>query len=122
MSKNALNWFEIPVSNMDRAVRFYEGVLGIALKRGDDGGRPMAVFPAPEPAVAGALVADPHRKPTGEGSLVYLDATEKLDACLARVSGAGGEVVLPSTSIGANGFIGLIRDPEGNVVGLHSYR
>jgi hypothetical protein len=118
--KSAINWFEIPVRDMDRAVRFYGGVLGIEFKREEFGGREIAVFPAEDPGVGGALVAEKHRQPSMDGALVYLDATGQLDACLARVVPAGGEIILPRTSVGDPGFIALVRDPEGNCVGLHS--
>ena len=58
--------------------------------------------------------------PGGSSSVVYLDAEGKLDACLERVAGAGGEVVRKKMAIGPAGFIALLRDSEGNTVGLHS--
>ncbi len=118
--KSAINWFEISVSNMDRAVKFYSTVLAVEFKREDFGGRDMAVFPAEDPGVGGALLADPQRKPSMDGVLVYLDATGKLDACLTRVIPAGGEILLPRTSVGDPGFIAIVRDSEGNCVGLHA--
>jgi predicted enzyme related to lactoylglutathione lyase len=83
----------------------------------------MALFAsAVEDGVGGALVQQKGRQPTESGALVYLDADGKLDASLARVEAAGGRVVMPRTDIGAPGFIALIRDTEGNVVGLHTER
>jgi predicted enzyme related to lactoylglutathione lyase len=119
---NAIHWFEIFVSDLDRAVRFYEKTLGIELRREDFAGKPMAVFATAETGVGGALVRDGERTSGAAGTLIYLDATGKLDACLARVSAAGGAVVLPRTDIGDPGFIATIRDTEGNLVGLHSER
>ena len=118
--KNALNWFEIPVANLDRACGFYEKVLAVSLRRETFFGVPTALFPHQEPGVGGALVRDDQRPVATGGSLVYIDATAKLDACLARVSGAGGAVLQPRTAIGQAGFIALLRDSEGNTVGLHS--
>lgn len=118
--KNAINWFEIFVNELDRACVFYEGVLGIRLRREDFLGTPMAIFPMADGGVGGALVRDASHPVDGGGSVVYFDATGKLDACLDRVSGAGGAVVQARTSIGPAGFIALVRDSEGNTVGLHS--
>lgn len=118
--KNAINWFEIPVANMDRAARFYASVLELELKLEVFGGLTMALFRAEDPGVGGALVADPRRRPSADGALVYLDATGKLDASLARVAAAGGEVVVPRMAIGDPGFIAIVRDSEGNLVGLHA--
>jgi len=118
--KNVINWFEIFVNELDRACAFYEKVLGVRLRREDFLGKPMAIFPKDEGGVGGALVRDTGHAVGGDACVVYLDATGKLDACLDRVSGARGAVVLPRTSIGPAGFIALLRDTEGNIVGLHS--
>jgi predicted enzyme related to lactoylglutathione lyase len=119
--KNALNWFELFVADLDRATRFYETLLGISLKRENFNSTPMAVFPY-DGGVGGALVKNTQRKPSADGGLVYLDATDKLDACVERTRKAGGEVVLGRTAIGEHGFIAMVRDSEGNVIGLHSMR
>ena len=118
-----IHWFEIFVTDIDRAVRFYQTVLNIELRRENEAGRPMAIFAsAVEEGVGGCLVRQPGREPTDQGVLIYLDATGKLDACLARVERAGGTVVQPKTDIGPPGHIALLRDTEGNLVGLHSER
>jgi predicted enzyme related to lactoylglutathione lyase len=117
-----IHWFEIFVADMERAVRFYQTTLGIELRREEFTGKPMAIFSGPREGAGGALVRDPARAPGDVGTLVYLDADGKLDACLARVARAGGAILLPKTDIGEPGFIALVRDTEGNSVGLHSER
>jgi predicted enzyme related to lactoylglutathione lyase len=97
-------------------------VLGIELRRATEDGRPMAIFKSAKEAVGGALVRQQGREPTENGALVYLDANGKLEASLARVERAGGKVVMPKTDIGDPGFIALVHDTEGNLVGLHSER
>jgi len=119
---NALTWFEIPTQDLDRAVRFYETVLGVHLKREVFGGVPHAIFPAGDSDASGALIQDGHRKPSAEGTLIYLDAAGKLDDCVERLRGAGGTLMLPKTDIGDPGFIAVFRDSEGNSVALHSPR
>src|SRR5262245_18338814 len=105
MSDLAIHWFEIFVTDTDRAVRFYQTVLKIELRRTSEGGRPIAIFAsAAHQGVGGALVRQPGREPINQGVLVYLDANGKLDACLARVEHAGGTVVQPKTDIGPPGF------------------
>jgi predicted enzyme related to lactoylglutathione lyase len=122
MSQHAIHWFEIFVSDFDRAVRFYETMLGIELTRANEDGRPMAIFKSAKEAVGGALVRQNGREPTETGALVYLDANGKLEASLARVERAGGKIVMSKTDIGDPGFIALVRDSEGNLVGLHTER
>jgi predicted enzyme related to lactoylglutathione lyase len=119
---NAINWFEIPAHDLDRATLFYETVLGVALKREIFGGEPIAIFAAPDPSVGGAIVARKKQAPGAGGTRVYVAADGKIDACLARVAKAGGQVLLPKTDIGEPGFIAMIEDTEGNVVGLNAGR
>jgi predicted enzyme related to lactoylglutathione lyase len=121
MHKNAINWFEIPVVDLDRATQFYEKMLDRKLKREVFGSMPMAVFEAEQQNVGGALVYDTRRKPSADGPLVYLD-TPELDATVGRAKKQGSEVLMEKTDIGEPGFIALIRDSEGNVVGLHQAR
>jgi predicted enzyme related to lactoylglutathione lyase len=116
--RNALNWFELFVTDLKRAQAFYEKTLGISLRFEEFGELPMAIFA--EEGVAGALVKHPTRKPSADGALPYLNCNGKLDACLARVEQAGGKVVMPKTDIGDPGFIALVVDTEGNTVGLHT--
>jgi uncharacterized protein len=122
MQSNAINWFEIFVDDLDRASRFYQTTLGIELNRVIFGGLSQALFPAERGGVGGALVRDPKRPGGGAGTLVYLNANGKLEAALERVAAAGGSVRLAKTDIGDPGFIALIQDTEGNVIGLHSRR
>ena len=117
--KNAINWFEIPVHDMDRAVASYETLLGAKFRRDKMGDLPYAVFAYAEPGVSGALVQDPKRVPGG-GTLVYLNAEGELDAILARAEAAKVKVVLPKISVGEAGFIAIFVDTEGNRVGLNS--
>lgn len=114
-----VNWFEIPTANLDRAVKFYERMLGIRLKLETFHGTPQAILLGDANEGSGSLIADPRRKPTAEGTLVYLNAKKDLDGCLERAVAAGGRIVLPKTSIGDPGHIAIVADTEGNHVALH---
>jgi uncharacterized protein len=119
---NVIDWFEIPTIDLNRAVRFYETVLGVPLQPEVFGSIRMAGFPCTAGAAGGALVQDALRKPSAEGVLVYLNAQGQLDACLERVTKAGGAVLRAKLNIGDPGFIAIFRDTEGNAVGLHQER
>ena len=120
---NALTWFEIPTTDLERAVKFYETVLGITLKQEVFGGTPMAIFPAGvQDSQRGAGARRRGARPPRAATLIYLDAAGKLDACLSRVTGAGGSVVSGRTDIGDPGYVAVLRDTEGNLVALHSPR
>ncbi len=120
--KTPITWFELPTTDLARARRFYETVLSVSLHEEVFGGMPMALFPYEQGGVGGALIQDGRTAPSRDGAVVYLDTRGELDACLARVAGAGGKVLVPRTDIGDPGFIALVQDTEGNRVGLHQAR
>lgn len=118
---NAINWFELFVSDFERARSFYERALDTSLEVMDGMGARMAMFPcAPESGVSGCLCSMPGLNPGVGGTRVYLNAEGKLDAVLDRVPTAGGQIIQSKTSIAPHGFIAVIKDSEGNEVGLHS--
>lgn len=118
---NAINWFEIPVEDMDRAVRFYEALLGYDLRRENFMDVPHAIIKSSKDGdgVGGALIQDKKRKPAGAGTCVYLNSPD-IEAALKRATAVGGDVLQPKTSIGPMGSIALVKDTEGNLVGLHT--
>ena|ERR1051325_5728279 len=116
--KNTINWFEIPVTNMQKSVALYEAMLDKKLTIADFGGMPHGVFPHGDGVVSGALVVDPNRKAGRTGTTIYLDAPG-IARCVSRAVEAGAKVVQPVTSIGEHGTIALIEDLDGNVIGLH---
>ena len=121
---HALNWFEIPVADMDRALRFYASLTGRALRREAFGGPAgeLGVFEVDgEQDVKGALMKHPDFKPAASGTLVYLNAAPSLDAWLARVPAAGGSIAQPKVTLpDGMGVFAHIIDSEGNRVGLHA--
>ena len=114
---NAVNWFEIPVTNVSRAVEFYGTVLGEALDTMDGPDGPMHVFPGEQGPVGALFPVD--AAPVSGGVLLYLHSPD-IDAALGRVAGAGGEVLAEKAPIGPFGWIGRFQDSEGNIVALHT--
>ena len=118
--KNTINWFEIPATNFDRAVKFYSTIFAVELHTEVVMGVQSGIFPNhDQSAVNGAIVFGEQYAPSSTGSVVYLNADHQLDAILSRIEAAGGKIVLPATDIGF-GFIAHFLDTEGNRVGLHS--
>ena len=119
---NPVGWFEIYVQDMDRAKRFYEAVLGLTLSALDSPGMDtMWAFPMEATAYGapGALVRMPGFASGANSVLIYFSCTDcAVEA--ARVVGAGGRIQNEKMSIGQFGFIALVFDTEGNMIGLHS--
>ena len=120
--KNAISWFEIPSTQLDRAQVFYEAVLNCKMRRERMGPSEGAVFPYDGEGVGGAIMAGPTAPtPSTGGTVVYLDASPSLDAVLARVTVAGGRVALGRQALPPGmGYFAHITDLDGNQVGLHA--
>lgn len=116
--QNCTVWFELPVSDLTRAMAFYQAATGMALKREQMGPNETAMFLAADFAtgVAGHLYEG---KPAGDGTgpTVHLAAAGKLEDTMARVTDAGGAVVSPIIAIPAGRFF-YATDPDGNSIGL----
>ncbi|MGZ8292545.1 MAG: VOC family protein [Telluria sp.] len=121
MNNNPVGWFEIYVQDMDRAKAFYESTLDLQLSRLDSPGIEMWAFPMQEEryGAPGALVRMPGFPSGGNSVLVYFTCTDcAVEA--AKAASAGGKVEKEKFSIGQYGFISLVTDTEGNMIGLHS--
>jgi uncharacterized protein len=120
---NALDWFEIPVVELDRAIRFYASLLQATLREETFNGQRMAILPYRDGGVGGALLLGEQLTPSTQGTVVYLGAGEDLDGALARVTAAGGRALSGKIHLSeAIGSIAFFMDTEGNRVGLHSTR
>ena len=114
-----INWFEIPAQDLERATAFYEAVFTAKFHRESIPGMEMAIFPHDKPNPGGALLKADAFKPSAQGSVVYLHASD-LTTMLERVAKAGGECVFgPQVLPDDIGTFALILDSEGNRVGLH---
>ena len=119
--QNPVGWFEIPVSDLNRAKAFYEHLLGTSLQIMNMGPMEMAWFPGrPDgPGAAGTLIKSEGYEPSQAGTLVYL-SVDDIEAALTRAQERGGQTLVPKMSIGEHGFIAHFQDSEGNRVALHS--
>ena len=118
---NAITWFEIPVTDIQRAVSFYEELLDAKLTPYSGSGEPYFIFPSSKGSVAGALVQRADHKPAAQGTMVFLNADGNLDASLKRAEKLGTEILVPRTQVpGGTSYFACLKDSEGNHVGLHS--
>lgn len=122
-TENALNWFEIAVSDIARAKKFYETVFDIEMYQMEMNGMQMAFFPTENMStnVGGGLVQGDMYKPSAEGAVIYLNGNPDLALALGKIEGAGGKVVMSKTLINDEiGYMAFFIDTEGNKVALHS--
>ncbi len=120
---NALNWFEIPVTDLARAKGFYSRILQADLREESLSGRNMAILPYQNGGVGGAIIQGEGLIPSAEGTIIYLDAGDDLAGALSRVEAAGGKVVMDATHLSDQiGSIAMFLDSEGNRVAFHSRR
>ncbi len=122
---NVVGWFELPVINMDRAIKFYQTVFGFELSRNKIGNLDMAWFPYIETGLGttGSLVYNQDcYKPSSDGTLIYFTAhSGHLENELSMVEQAGGKILQPRTLITDEiGYMTIILDSEGNRIALHS--
>lgn len=126
MEKNMVGWFEIPVTDMDRAKKFYDSVFEIDISIHDMNELVMGWFPFAEgkPGAAGSLVKhkDFYFPSDKHGSLVYFSCDD-LQVQQDRVEPAGGKVLQPKKEIAPGyGFMAVFIDTEGNRIALHSQK
>jgi len=126
--KSVINWFEIYTSDFKRAKKFYTEVFkceltDLTMNSDRHSEMEYATFPVGENGldIGGALVKIDMVKPGMGGTLVYF-ASEEINAELSRVEAAGGKIIRPKMDIGDYGFIALVEDTEGNIIGLRSMK
>lgn len=118
---SAVNWFEIPVTDIHRAADFYSKIFDYELTVSEAmPGFHMAQLYSDPGTIGGALLQGEGYVPSADGALLYLNGGDDLQVVLDRVAEAGVEILMPKSDIGENGFMALFIDSEGNKIGLHS--
>ena len=112
---------EIPVTDTNRAQKFYEKVMDLSLEYHKMPGMEMALFPYKDQQLAIVLLKAEGYRPTAQGTTIYLNVGQDLQAVLDRVADQGGKIIMPKTAhADGNGFFALFLDSEGNRIGLHA--
>ena len=122
--KNAISWFEIPTTDLDRAQKFYETIFDIQMVSLNLEQLKMRMFPIENPMnVGGALCFNKefYKPSSTDGPLIYLNANPDVQNVLDKVEGAGGKIIVPKTEISPEyGHMAVFIDTEGNRIALHS--
>ncbi len=119
-NENPVGFVEIPVTNLERAIHFYNAVFGYDFKVEDIDGNRMAFSPFDEvkPGACFALTQGEIYVPTHHGAVVYLNTLD-IDSTLARATAQGSKQLYPKTAIGPRGFVAEFEDSEGNRIALY---
>ena len=117
---NQFVWVDIPVLDLDRALKFYSAVLGAELGKMDYPGFTIGFLPGGSGDVSGCLYVAEKVQPSDQGPLIYLNCQGRLDEAEAAVTPAGGKILTPKEQIGPHGYRVVLLDTEGNRVALHS--
>lgn len=116
-----LSIFEIPATDISRAIEFYQAILDMSIEKVDMPGMEMGILPYEEQAVTGVILKEEGLRPSSDGVTIYLNAGEDLQIILDRVEKNSGKVLIPKTAHADDmGYFAIFLDSEGNRIGLHS--
>ncbi|GHC61120.1 VOC family protein [Ulvibacter litoralis] len=119
--KSHISLFEIPATDISRAVTFYQAILSINIEKMEMPGMEMGIFPYEEQMVTGVLMKGEGYKPSADGVTIYLNGGDNLQPILDKVEKNGGKILMPKTAhADESGFFALFLDTEGNKLGLNS--
>jgi uncharacterized protein len=117
--KQNVGWFDIPVTDFDRAMKFYSEVLAVKIERMEHD-TPIGVFDHDDNIIGGCLYQEEDFLPSSQGPLLYFNANGRLDEALTKTKANGGKILKPKHSLGPYGFRAVVLDSEGNRIALHS--
>jgi uncharacterized protein len=125
MATDTLCWADIPVTDLDRAIKFYSAVLGQEVRKLSEGGMDYGLLPHQEQNASGCLVVRGDsggvpNEPSQNGPLIYLLVEGRLDEAVEAARTNGGKVLQERQQIGEHGFRSVILDSEGNRIALHT--
>jgi predicted enzyme related to lactoylglutathione lyase len=119
--KSYISMFEIPATDISRAINFYQALLDITIEKMDVEGMQMGILPYEGQMVTGVIIQAEGYKPSADGVTMYLNAGENLQVVLARVEKNGGQILVPKTAhADESGYFAIFLDSEGNKMALNS--
>ncbi len=119
--KSYISMFEIPATDISRAINFYQALLDIKIEKMDVEGMQMGILPYEEQMVTGVIIQADGYKPSADGVTMYLNAGENLQVVLDRVEKNGGQILVPKTAhADESGYFAIFLDSEGNKMALNS--
>ncbi len=119
--KSYISMFEIPATDISRAIIFYQALLDIKIEKMNVEGMQMGILPYEGQMVTGVIIQADGYKPSADGVTMYLNAGENLQVVLDRVEKNGGQILVPKTAhADESGYFAIFLDSEGNKMALNS--
>ncbi|RNC79649.1 MAG: VOC family protein [Balneola sp.] len=116
-----ISLFEIPATDISRAIEFYQAILDVSVEQMEIPGMEMGILPYENQTVHGVIIQGDGYQPSTDGVAIYLNAGDDLQVVLDKVEENGGSVIVPKTAhADESGFFALFLDSEGNRLGLNS--
>ncbi|WP_420573948.1 VOC family protein [Kordia sp.] len=121
MNNSFISLFEIPATDISRAINFYQAILDVNIEKMEMPGMEMGIFPYENQMVTGVIMKGEDFKPSADGVTIYLNGGDNLQTILDKIEVNGGKIIVPKTAHADNsGFFALFLDTEGNKLGLNS--
>ena len=119
--KSFVSIFEIPATEISRAINFYQIILDIKIEKMNMPEMQMGIFPYEGQIVTGVIIKAEGYKPSADGVTIYLNGGDNLQVILEKVEKNGGKIITPKTlHADESGYFAIFLDSEGNKIGLHS--
>jgi uncharacterized protein len=119
--KSYISIFEIPATEISRAINFYQSILDIKIEKMEMPGMQMGILPYEGQMVTGVILKAEGYKPSADGVTIYLNAGNDLQVILDKVEKNGGKIIIPKTRhADESGYFAIFLDSEGNKMGLNS--
>lgn len=119
--KSYISIFEIPATDISRAIEFYQAILNVDIEQISMPGMEMGLLPYEEQLVTGVIVKTEGSLPSADGVTLYLNGGDNLQVILDQVEPHGGKIIVPKTPhADESGYFAIFLDSEGNRMGLHS--
>ena len=117
---NQIVWVDMPVSDLDRAIKFYSAIFGTQVTKEQFGDCEYGLLPHAQTNVSGCLAVIDDRKPSANGPLVYFNAEGRIDEAVNAAKDFDVEIIEEKFKMGEHGFRAVLFDTEGNKIALHS--
>jgi uncharacterized protein len=119
--KSYISMFEIPATDISRAINFYQNILDIKIEKMEMESMQMGILPYEGQIVTAVLIKADGYKPSADGVTLYLNSGDNLQTVLEKVEKNGGKITLPKTAhADGSGYFAIFLDSEGNKMALNS--